>query len=201
VDFFDALEIVSSSPWTYAVVLAIAAIDALLPLVPSEATAIAAGVLAGAGELSILAVIGSAAAGAFVGDNASYLLGRRFGDWVTRRFFSSPRGKRGREFAERTLQRRGGYVIVVARFVPGGRTATTLTAGVTGMRWARFGALAALAAAFWGSYTGLLGYIGGRAFETPWRGLVIAFGIALAAVVSVEVIARMLRARRSAATR
>ena len=201
-DLFDALQIVSSSPWTYVVVLSIAAVDALLPLVPSEATAIAAGVLAGAGELSILGVIGAAAAGAFIGDNGSYLVGRRFGDWVTGRLLSGRRGRRGRELAERTLQRGGGYVIVVARFVPGGRTATTLTAGVTEMRWLRFASLAALAAAFWGSYTSLLGYLGGRAFETqPWRGLLLAFGIALAAVLSVELVARLVRARRSAATR
>ena len=35
------VDLVSSSPWTYAVILAIAAIDALIPLVPSEATVIA----------------------------------------------------------------------------------------------------------------------------------------------------------------
>jgi hypothetical protein len=39
---FDVLHLVSGSSWTYAVVLAIAAIDAFFPLVPREATAIAA---------------------------------------------------------------------------------------------------------------------------------------------------------------
>ena len=36
------VDLVSASPWTYAAILAIAAIDALIPLVPSEATVIAA---------------------------------------------------------------------------------------------------------------------------------------------------------------
>lgn len=192
----DALQLVSGSPWTYAVVLAIAAIDALLPLVPSEATAIAAGVLAGAGELSIVAVIAVAAAGAFLGDNSSYLVGRRFGNWVTTRLLRGRRRRRGREWAERALERRGGYVIVVARFVPGGRTVATLTAGLTEMRWARFARLAGLAAVFWGSYTGLLGYLGGRTFEDdPWRGLLLALALAGAVLLGVEGLERMRRTR------
>ena len=182
------LEVVSGSPWTYAVVLTIAALDAVFPVVPSEATAIAAGALAGAGELSILAVIGAAATGAFVGDNGSYLVGRRFGDWVTARLLRD----RGRQLAERALERRGGYVIVVARFVPGGRTAATLTAGLTEMRWRRFASLAGLAAVVWASYAGLLGFLGGRTFEDhPWRGLLLAFALAVAVVLGVEGLARV----------
>ena len=45
--------LISASPWTYGVVLGFAAVDALFPLFPSETAAIAAGVLAGAGDLSI----------------------------------------------------------------------------------------------------------------------------------------------------
>lgn len=188
----DVLHLVSGSSWTYAVVLAIAAIDAFFPLVPSEATAIAAGVLAGAGELSILAVIAVAAAGAFLGDNGSYLVGRRFGERATTRLLRGGRGRRGREWAEQALERRGGYIIVVSRFVPGGRTVATLTAGLTEMRWARFARLAALAAVFWGSYAGLLGYLGGRTFEDdPWRGLLLAFALAGAAMLGVEGLRRI----------
>jgi hypothetical protein len=47
------LDVVSSSPWTYAAVLGVAAFDALVPLVPSETAVIAAGVLAAAGDLQI----------------------------------------------------------------------------------------------------------------------------------------------------
>src|SRR4029453_15852956 len=76
-DPFDSLvDLVSSSPWTYAVILAIAAIDALIPLVPSEATVIAAGVLAGAGELELGLVIAAGAAGAHTGGTAAHWLRR-----------------------------------------------------------------------------------------------------------------------------
>lgn len=41
------------------------------------------------------------------------------------------RGRRSRKWAERTLQKYGMRLLIVARFVPGGRTAVTITAGLT----------------------------------------------------------------------
>ena len=190
---FESLtELVSGSPWTYALILAIAALDALFPLVPSETTAIAAGVLAGAGELSLALVVAAAAAGAFVGDSSSYSVGRTFGERVTGRVFRGDKGRARREWAARTLERRGAYLIVVARFVPGGRTAATLTAGALGMRPPRFLRLAALAAAIWAAYASLLGYLGGRAFEEhPWQGLLLALALAAAVAAAVELVRRL----------
>ncbi len=60
----------------------------------------------------------------------------------------------------------------------------------------RFIVFDVLAAAIWGSYTGLLGYFGGKRFEeAPWKGLLVAFAIASGIAVGVE-IARHLRQRR-----
>jgi len=55
------------------------ALDAVLPIVPSEAVVIAASILAAKGELSIWLVALAAAAGGFLGDTGSYLLGRTAG--------------------------------------------------------------------------------------------------------------------------
>jgi membrane-associated protein len=186
---FESLaELVSGSPWTYAFVLAIAAVDALFPLVPSETTAIAAGVLAGTGDLSIALVIAAASAGAFIGDTGSYGLGRALGD----RFGSRLLPQKRRAWAERALAARGGALIVGARFIPGGRTAVTLTAGLIAMAARRYVRLAALAAVLWASYASLLGYIGGRAFEEhPWWGLGIALGAAAALALAVELLRRL----------
>jgi membrane-associated protein len=189
-------ETVSSSPWTYALVLAFAAFDALLPFFPSEAAAITAGVLAGAGDLNILLVVGAAAAGAFVGDNSSYIVGRTAGNAAVSRLFSPAGGLARLQWAGRVLDRRGSYLIVIARFVPGGRTAVTLTAGLTRMRERRFIPAAAVAALLWASFAGGLGYLGGRAFaDEPWRGFAAAAGLAILLVVGVEVV-RKLRAPR-----
>jgi membrane-associated protein len=186
--------LVSASPWTYLVVLAFAALDPLFPFVPSETSVIAAGVLAGAGELSLGLVLAAAAAGAFLGDNSSYGFGRTAGQRLTRPLFRGEKGRARRRWAERTLARRGGSVIVAARFVPGGRTAATLTAGVTRMRWTRFLRFAGLAAVLWATFAAGLGYLGGRAFEEqPWLGLASALAVAAAIAVGVELARRLPR--------
>jgi membrane-associated protein len=191
------LELVTGSPWTYAVIIGVAALDAVLPLVPSEATVISAGVLAGAGDLHLGFVIAAGAAGAYAGDSSAYWLGRRFDGRLDRRVFRGAKGERRRAWARGTLSRHGGPVIFGARFVPGGRTATTVTAGVLRMRWARFAVFAAVAGVAWAAYGALLGYVGGRAFEdNPWWGLVLGFGIAAATFLAVEVVRRA-RARRT----
>ena len=186
--------LVSASPWTYAVVLGLAAADALFPLFPSETAAIAAGVLAGAGDLSIAFVIAAAATGAFIGDNSSYAVGRTAGQTATRPLFRGAKGQARRVWAERTLDRRGGYLIVVARFIPGGRTVTTLTAGMTRMRWPRFVGFAGLAAVLWASFAAGSGYVGGKAFENdPLLGLGAAFAVVAAVTLAVEVARRLPR--------
>jgi membrane-associated protein len=175
-------QLVTGSPWTYAVVLGFAALDAVLPLVPSEATAVAAGVLAGAGDLHVALVVTAAAAGALIGDAAAYGIGRGTGPFASRRLL------RGRQaWAERLLEERGGYLLVAARFVPAGRTAVTVTAGLTKMQWTRFFRAAALAAGLWATFAVGLGYLGGRAFEDdPWLGLVAAFSLAATITLAVE---------------
>jgi membrane protein DedA with SNARE-associated domain len=192
------VELVSASQWTYALVLAVAALDAVLPLVPSETTVISAGVLAGAGDLDLVFVIAAGSVGAYLGDSGAYWLGRRFGDRLDRLLFRGEKGARRRQWAERTLERNGGPLIFGARFVPGGRTAATVTAGALRMRWARFAAFAVTAGVAWASYAALIGYAGGRAFEdNPLWGLVLGFGVATAVFGVVEA-ARRLRSRRNA---
>jgi membrane-associated protein len=191
------VDAMSSSPWTYAFVLGFALVDALVPIFPSETAAIAAGVLAAAGDLELVLVIAAAAGGAFLGDASSYVVGRTAGPSAADRLLRGRRGQAGLAWAGRTLTERGKYVIVVARFVPGGRTAATLTAGLTRMRGPTFLAAAALAAVVWASFASGLGYLGGRAFENdPWRGLVAAIVAAAAITVGVEIARRLRRPRR-----
>ena len=197
--FESIVDAVSGSNWSYLIVFAIAAIDAFFPVVPSEATAIAAGVVAGTGGLRVELVILAAAAGALLGDNITFFGGHFLGERLDRRFFQGAKAKKRVDWARRTLDERGPYLIVVARFIPGGRTVTMFTAGfVETFPWRRFIVFDLLACAIWGSYAVLLGYFGGRTFEEePWKGLLLAFGIALAVTAVVEAY-RHLRARRSA---
>jgi membrane protein DedA with SNARE-associated domain len=196
--FESIVDAVSGSDWSYFVVFLVAMLDAFFPVVPSEATAIAAGVVAGTGGLSVELLILAAALGAFVGDNISFGLGHFLGYRVERRFLTSEKSQKRLQWAQRMLDERGGYLIVVARFIPGGRTITTFTAGfVETFPWRRFLVFDAIAAAIWGTYSVMLGYIGGATFEEePWKGLLLGFGLAVGVTAVIEAV-RYLRHRRA----
>jgi membrane-associated protein len=183
---------------SYLIAVIIPALDAIFPVLPSETAVIALGVAtAGSADPRIALLVAAAAAGAFLGDNLSYLIGRRFGPVAQRRFFSTPKGKATRAWAERSLQRFGMQLIIVCRFIPGGRTAVTLTCGLTGYPRGRFVTGTAVAAVIWALYAFFIGRLGGKAFEdAPWAGFLIASGAAVIVSALVEVV-RRLRGRRA----
>jgi membrane-associated protein len=193
---FDSLtELVSGSPWTYAFLFAVCALDVIFPLVPSETSVILAGVLSASGDLLLAFVIVLSAGGAIVGDNVAYWIGRTVGHRLVERFFSGERRKRI-EWAQEQIEERGGYLIVVGRFIPGGRTAVTLASGLLEMRWRRFIAFDVAAGLLWALYASLLGYVGGRTFEeNPLKGFALAFAVALLVAGAVEAY-RWFRRRR-----
>ena len=131
-------DLVSEHWWTYALVFGVALADAVLPLVPSETIVILAGIAASTGGLHLWIVIVAAWAGVVIGDNLSYLLGSRLGEPAYRRLFKGDEGKKRYDWAHRVLDGQGLWIIPTARFVPGGRTAVTFSAGTVSMRWRRF---------------------------------------------------------------
>jgi membrane protein DedA with SNARE-associated domain len=188
----NLIDFLTGSDWTYLLLFAICLGDAILPILPSETAAIVCGIQAGRGQLSLPLVLVVAAVGAFLGDNTSYALGRWLGGPVQRRLFSGETARRRLDWAEKFLEDRGSYVLVVARFVPGGRTATTFTAGLVRLPWLRrFVPYIAIAAVLWSSYAVLLGYLGGVTFrEKPFYALLLAFGIAFGITVTIEAVRR-----------
>jgi membrane-associated protein len=195
--FQSFVDAVSGSPWTYALVFAVAALDAFFPVVPSEATVITAGVLAGHGDLRLELIIPAAAIGAVCGDNVSFWVGRILGERIAEKVFKGER-RRHLDRAHRMLEERGGYLIVIGRFIPGGRTAVTFAAGSLDWRWRRFIVFDLAAGIVWASYAALLGYFGGKTFEdSPWKGLLVAFAIAGLVTGGIEA-ARWFRKRAAA---
>ncbi|MEY4400930.1 MAG: hypothetical protein RL072_795 [Actinomycetota bacterium] len=193
---FDWLRDFSSSPWFYLIIFVIAVLDSVIPVVPSETLVIIGGVSAGLGNLWIPLVIVFAACGAFVGDNLSYNLGREASDWVMKRQSRTEKGAKRMAAIGEQVHERGGLLLITARFVPGGRTALTLSCGVTRQprRW--FVGWAAVAAIIWGNYAALLGFIGGKSFEENHT---LAFIIAFITAFSITALIELLRLMRKRA--
>lgn len=184
----------------YVLVLVLAAFDVVVPVLPSESAVVLGGVLAWQGRLHVVPLILAAAFGAMLGDHLSYTIGR----W-TRRGRPQPAQDRGKvarlqAWAAHQLDRRGPVLLVIARFIPGGRTAVTFSAGyVHSLSWRRFIVYDVIAGLIWATYAALLGYFGGKTFEDhPLWGVALALGIALTLGLVVEAV-RHLRARRGVA--
>lgn len=176
------------SALAYLVVLLLAAFDVIVPVLPSESVVILGGVLAWQGRLHPVPLVLAAAAGAIAGDHLSYGIGR----W-TQRGRPQP-GRRGGErrmgkaerlqvWAGRQLERRGPVLLIIARFIPGGRTASTFMAGRTAYTLRRYTPTTIGAGLLWATFATMLGYIGGQAFHeqtllATGLGMVLAIGFA-----------------------
>jgi membrane-associated protein len=197
--FAQMVDWISGSNWSYVIIFAIAVLDAFFPVVPSESMVVVAGSLAASGKLNVFIVILAAWAGAAVGDNISYGIGKWAGERTVRRLFRHEKAQKGFDWAEQQLEERGSYIILIARFIPFGRTAVTFTAGYThGLPWQRFFRYDLVAGFVWATYATMLGYIGGKQFEEqPWKGVLLGLGIAFTVAFLVEWI-RNRRAKRPA---
>lgn len=130
--------------------------------VPGETILIAAAVYAGAGSLSITAVVGIAVLAAVAGDNVGFAIGHLGGRRLVERFGRYVLLTPARlETAERFFSHHGGKIIVVARFVEGLRQANGVLAGLTGVPWRRFLGFNILGAVLWVGVWASLGYLTG----------------------------------------
>ncbi|MGP7959785.1 DedA family protein [Sanguibacter sp. A247] len=176
----------TTSWWVFAALFALCTIDGFFPPVPSESVVITLAVTAwttGLPNLWIVLVV--AMAGAWCGDQIAYQLGRGVG---TERmpWFRTERGGTALAWAERALQRRGASFILGARYVPIGRVAVNMTAGVLGYPRKRFVAVTTIAAVMWATYSVLIGLA-----AATWLGhnmlLAMAVGIVLGVVTGVVI--------------
>jgi membrane-associated protein len=190
--FNSLLNSVSGSPWTYVLIVGVCAGDAVLPLFPSETVVITASVLASRGRLNIGLIAVAATLGAMLGDNCAYWLGRSGLRRASDRLLGSEKNQRRLRWAQTQIQQNGSWIIIVARFIPGGRTATTYIAGTLDMPWRRrFLPADTAAAVIWAIYSSALGYFGGAAFEKNlWVPILIATGGSLLVAGGGELVRR-----------
>ncbi|MET8305484.1 DedA family protein [Micromonospora sp. NPDC005173] len=200
----DLLRDTATSPWVYLVIFGLTAVDAFFPAVPGEAAVITAAVFAADGaHPNLVAVIATAALGALIGDHISYAIGRGGGANRLARFPDGSRRRASSEWARRAVDRRGGLILTTSRYLPGGRTAVTLTMGAVRYPRRSFLLYDGIATTTWALYCGLLGYFGGLAFERhPIKGILAGIGLSVIVTLGIEGV-RWLRRRahRRAAAR
>jgi membrane protein DedA with SNARE-associated domain len=171
---------------------ALIAVESMGVPLPGETALFAAAILASDGKFPIEAVIGVAAAGAILGDNVGYLIGRKAG----RRLLEAPgpfeRHRRAViAYGQPFFDKHGPKAVFLGRFVSGLRITAAWLAGVNRRRWRDFLFWNATGGVVWATVVGVLAYAFGhaaeRAIETA--GLVGLIG-AVVLAIAVWVIVR-----------
>jgi membrane-associated protein len=166
---------------------------------PGETALVLAAVLASQGKLQIWLVILIGVASAIIGDNAGYLLGRRFGREVL-----SAKGPLHKHRAEaiaagdRFFERHGPKAVFVARWIALVRFAAAWLAGINKMPFRQFFFWNALGGITWGICFGLVGYYGGKAATGVLATAGIIGAVILAALVVGALIYFRLKGRAQA---
>jgi membrane-associated protein len=159
-----------------------------IPL-PGETALVTAAVLASQGKLSLPLVLATGAAGAIVGDNFGYLLGRK----GARRLLERPGRlqERRRSFLRRGesfFARHGGKTVFLGRWLPFLRITAAWLAGANRMPWPKFLAWNAAGGIAWAVSVGVLAYLVGEAavavLHTAGYVVLGALAVALLAVVA-----------------
>ncbi len=164
--------------------------------IPGETALITAAVLASRGKLQIEWVIALAVAGAIVGDNIGYVIGRKGGRWILER---PGRFQRQRLEVLRTgepfFERHGPKAVYFGRFVLGLRVWASWLAGATRMHWRSFVVWNALGGLSWATAIGLLAYFLGSSAGNAIEAFGI-YGLAAAVVAVLGAFVLHRRARR-----
>jgi membrane protein DedA with SNARE-associated domain len=165
--------------------------------VPGETALLAGAALAHNGQLSLVWVIVTAIAGATLGDNLGFLIGRRGGRRIAERhgWRIGLTLDRIAEF-DRFFERHGPKTVFAARFITGLRVVGAVLAGGSGMAWPTFLFYNASGAVVWCTAVALAGYSLAHSWDTLERWIGRSGLIALALVVAIGFIG-FVRARRN----
>lgn len=184
----------------YLVVFGVVGLESLGIPLPGETALVTAAAFAARGHLGITGVVLAAIAGAFLGDNAGYWIGRTGGIALVRRhgrFFHLDKRKLDR--VRRFFARHGPKAVFIGRFVALLRTWAAFFAGTGRMAYGQFVLYNALGGIAWATIFGTLGYLFGRNLPTLERyiGRVSLALVLVAAVAGVVLWRRHRRAVRA----
>ena len=192
--------VLSSAPWVVLVVvgLLVFAEDAIFVgfVLPGETAAIIGGVAAHLGHVPLALVVAVVVVAAIAGDSVGYEVGRLVGP----RLLASRRldGRRERlDRAQDLLARRGGWAVLLGRWVAFFRAVMPALAGTVRMRYPTFLLFNAIGGALWGAVVVTAGYLAGASYAAVEKGLGRGAAIAVLVVVLVVLVVWQLRRRRA----
>jgi undecaprenyl-diphosphatase len=150
-------------PWTYLLVAVMAFLETgafVGLLAPGETVILVGGVVAGQGEIDLIALIAVIWVCAVAGDMTSFFVGRRLGRGFLVRHGPKVQITEPRiESTEAFFEKHGGKAIFLGRFVGLVRAVAPFLAGSSGMPLRRFAPYDILGAGLWGTTFAVLGYI------------------------------------------
>jgi undecaprenyl-diphosphatase len=155
--------------WTYLAVglLAFLETGAFLGFIaPGETAVIVGGLVAGQGQISLLALVVIVWACSVAGDVTSYTLGRRLGrQWLLKHGQRLKVTEERLDQVESFLEKRGAAMIIVGRFLGFVRPLSPFIAGASRMPLRRFLPYDVLAAGLWAVTFSVLGYVFWRSID------------------------------------
>jgi len=181
--------------WIIPVVLG----DAIFPPIPSEMVVITGGALSADGRANVFLVGALSAVASWIGDMVVFQLFKRRLSHVLDRWRWGRKVHHGIHEAIAKAGRSSTYgTIIGARFIPGGRLATSAAAGIADVSVRGFSLCAGLGAILWACWLVGLGYFTGSATKLPfWASSLIGVVLGLAIGVVVGIIATRRRGTRS----
>jgi membrane-associated protein len=157
-------------------------------VVPGETVAILGGVAASLGHVPLWSVLAVVISMAVIGDSVGFEVGRRYG---ARLLTIRPLARHSDRLddARDLLARRGGWAVLLGRWVAFFRAVMPALAGTTEMRYRTFLAFNALGGILWGTAVVVGGYLAGASYKAveAWLGTGAAVLVGLVALVALVV--------------
>jgi membrane-associated protein len=193
-DLLAACDAVLRSSWLLPLLVVMIAVDAPVPVLPSETILMSAATTAFGGHdaAMVLGLFGAAVVGSVLGDLVVFWLGRCSHKLLSGRVDAECALS---SWVRRHVLLRPGIVLVGARFVPGGRLVSTAAAGRCGLSLRRFLPWTVASSAAWSGYMLLIGLaLGPITGGNPLLSLLAGIGMALL-TAAVFAVVRRVRAR------
>ena len=169
----------------YLVVFLLVMIESIGVPVPGETALIAAALYAGTThKLEIWGIVAAAAAGAIIGDNIGYAIGRYGGAKLLLRYGHKIRLHEGRlKIGIWLFRRHGGKVVFWGRFVSILRTWAAFLAGANHMEWRRFLFFNAAGGIVWATLYGVVYYVFGATLRKLSTTIDVTVGVGSAVIL------------------